>query len=158
MWCVNLWCYLLFPFCRVLVEQLEKVNLNQMENNAQTAFWINMYNSLVMHVKDFKADNFYFYFVILSLQFYTPWSYVFLLWLIQAYLAYGIPHSSLRRLALFHKVVQFFVCYVGVCITVYIRIHTVTYCMLILHLSIWFCISLLLRLKLRVLLWLFHFF
>ncbi|KAM7525558.1 hypothetical protein LguiA_015460 [Lonicera macranthoides] len=54
---------------RVLVEQLEKVNLNQMENNAQTAFWINMYNSLVMH----------------------------------AYLAYGIPHSSLRRLALFHK-------------------------------------------------------
>ncbi|KAK2974999.1 hypothetical protein RJ640_012865 [Escallonia rubra] len=54
---------------RLLVEQLEKVHLNQMETSAQTAFWINMYNSLVMH----------------------------------AYLAYGIPHSSLRRLALFHK-------------------------------------------------------
>lgn len=54
---------------RVLVEQLEKVNVSQMESNAQTAFWVNVYNSLVMH----------------------------------AYLAYGIPHSSLRRLALFHK-------------------------------------------------------
>ncbi|CBI38140.3 unnamed protein product, partial [Vitis vinifera] len=54
---------------RVLIEQLEKVNVSQMESNAQTAFWVNVYNSLVMH----------------------------------AYLAYGIPHSSLRRLALFHK-------------------------------------------------------
>uniref|UniRef100_A0A5B6ZYY2 DUF547 domain-containing protein n=1 Tax=Davidia involucrata TaxID=16924 RepID=A0A5B6ZYY2_DAVIN len=54
---------------RVLVEQLERVNVSQMETNAQTAFWINMYNSLVMH----------------------------------AYLAYGIPQNSLRRLALFHK-------------------------------------------------------
>ncbi|KAI6707364.1 hypothetical protein NL676_010326 [Syzygium grande] len=54
---------------RILVEQLEKVNVGQMEDNAQTAFWINIYNSLVMH----------------------------------AYLTYGIPRSSLRRLALFHK-------------------------------------------------------
>ncbi|GMH09545.1 hypothetical protein Nepgr_011386 [Nepenthes gracilis] len=54
---------------RVLVEQLERVNVNQMESKAQMAFWINVYNSLVMH----------------------------------AYLAYGIPHSSLRKLALFHK-------------------------------------------------------
>ncbi|KAH7514184.1 hypothetical protein FEM48_Zijuj11G0061700 [Ziziphus jujuba var. spinosa] len=54
---------------RVLVEQLERVNVSKMESNAQTAFWINVYNALVMH----------------------------------AYLAYGIPHSSLRRLALFHK-------------------------------------------------------
>ncbi|GAB2300854.1 hypothetical protein Dimus_034888 [Dionaea muscipula] len=54
---------------RVLVEQLEKVNVSQMESKAQIAFWINVYNSLIMH----------------------------------AYLAYGIPHSSLRRLALFHK-------------------------------------------------------
>uniref|UniRef100_A0A5B6ZW51 DUF547 domain-containing protein n=1 Tax=Davidia involucrata TaxID=16924 RepID=A0A5B6ZW51_DAVIN len=54
---------------RVLVEQLERVNVSQMETDTRTAFWINMYNSLVMH----------------------------------AYLAYGIPHNSLRRLALFHK-------------------------------------------------------
>ncbi|KAH9777221.1 hypothetical protein KPL71_006944 [Citrus sinensis] len=54
---------------RVLVEQLERVTVNQMESNTQTAFWINVYNALVMH----------------------------------AYLAYGIPNSSLRRLALFHK-------------------------------------------------------
>ncbi|KAK4843679.1 hypothetical protein QYF36_011392 [Acer negundo] len=54
---------------RVLVEQLERVTVNQMEINTRTAFWINVYNALVMH----------------------------------AYLAYGIPHSSLRRLALFHK-------------------------------------------------------
>ncbi|CAK7356363.1 unnamed protein product [Dovyalis caffra] len=54
---------------RVLVEQLERVTVTQMDNSAKTAFWINVYNSLVMH----------------------------------AYLAYGIPHGSLRRLALFHK-------------------------------------------------------
>ncbi|XP_076931082.1 uncharacterized protein LOC143596107 isoform X2 [Bidens hawaiensis] len=54
---------------RLLVEQLEKLNLSNMETNAQTAFWINIYNSMIMH----------------------------------AYLAYGIPHNSLRRLALFHK-------------------------------------------------------
>ncbi|KAK6251102.1 hypothetical protein SCA6_005107 [Theobroma cacao] len=54
---------------RALVEQLQKVTVSQMEYNSQIAFWINVYNALVMH----------------------------------AYLAYGIPHSSLRRLALFHK-------------------------------------------------------
>ncbi|XP_021757798.1 uncharacterized protein LOC110722806 [Chenopodium quinoa] len=54
---------------RELVEQLKRVNVSQMEVEAQIAFWINIYNSLIMH----------------------------------AYLAYGIPHSSLRRLALFHK-------------------------------------------------------
>nr|XP_043614052.1 uncharacterized protein LOC122586001 [Erigeron canadensis] len=54
---------------KLLVEQLEKLNLSQMDTNAQTAFWINIYNSMIMH----------------------------------AYLAYGIPHSSLRRIALFHK-------------------------------------------------------
>ncbi|XP_017232223.1 uncharacterized protein LOC108206429 isoform X2 [Daucus carota subsp. sativus] len=54
---------------RVLVEQLEKLNLGSMDINAKTAFWINIYNSLIMH----------------------------------AYLAYGIPRSSIRRLALFYK-------------------------------------------------------
>ncbi|KAI4370007.1 hypothetical protein MLD38_018395 [Melastoma candidum] len=54
---------------RILVEQLEKVNLRQMDEGSLTAFWINVYNALVMH----------------------------------AYLAYGIPSSSLKRLALFHK-------------------------------------------------------
>ncbi|CAO2819484.1 unnamed protein product [Amaranthus hypochondriacus] len=54
---------------RTLVEQLERVNISQMEAEAQIAFWINIYNSLVMH----------------------------------AFLAYGIPQSSMRRLALFHK-------------------------------------------------------
>lgn len=54
---------------RVLVEQLERVNVSQMDCDAQIAFWINVHNALVMH----------------------------------AYLAYGIPQGSLRRLALFHK-------------------------------------------------------
>ncbi|KAK8520822.1 hypothetical protein V6N12_004749 [Hibiscus sabdariffa] len=35
---------------RVLVEQLEKVTVSQMEYDAQIAFWINVYNALVMHV------------------------------------------------------------------------------------------------------------
>ncbi|TKY70818.1 Ternary complex factor MIP1, leucine-zipper [Spatholobus suberectus] len=60
---------------RVLVEQLERVNISQMECDGQIAFWINVHNALVMH----------------------------------AYLAYGIPQGSLKRLALFHKVVYFFI-------------------------------------------------
>ncbi|XP_020218212.1 uncharacterized protein LOC109801530 isoform X2 [Cajanus cajan] len=54
---------------RVLVEQLERVNISRMECDGQIAFWINVHNALVMH----------------------------------AYLAYGIPQGSLKRLALFHK-------------------------------------------------------
>ncbi|CAH2046065.1 unnamed protein product [Thlaspi arvense] len=54
---------------RLLVEQLERVTINQMEGNAKLAFWINIYNALLMH----------------------------------AYLAYGVPANSIRRLALFHK-------------------------------------------------------
>ncbi|KAL6007801.1 hypothetical protein ACLOJK_033303 [Asimina triloba] len=60
----------LSPFVsRILVEHLERVNAAQMEDDAKLAFWINVYNSLVMH----------------------------------AFLAYGIPGNSLRRMALFHK-------------------------------------------------------
>ncbi|PNT67878.1 hypothetical protein BRADI_3g33250v3 [Brachypodium distachyon] len=54
---------------RLLVEQLERVDLSMSDSSIKLAFWINMYNSLVMH----------------------------------AYLAYGIPNSSLKRMALFHK-------------------------------------------------------
>ncbi|OAY73204.1 uncharacterized protein LOC109713807 isoform X2 [Ananas comosus] len=54
---------------RLLVEQLERVDLSVLETEAKLAFWINIYNALIMH----------------------------------SYLAYGIPHSALRRMALFHK-------------------------------------------------------
>ncbi|CAL4940594.1 unnamed protein product [Urochloa decumbens] len=54
---------------RLLVEQLERVDLSMSENSVKLAFWINVYNSLIMH----------------------------------AYLAYGIPNGSLKRMALFHK-------------------------------------------------------
>ncbi|XP_020248862.1 uncharacterized protein LOC109826268 [Asparagus officinalis] len=54
---------------RLLVEQLERVDASALENNVKLAFWINVYNCLIMH----------------------------------AYLSYGIPHSSLRRMALFNK-------------------------------------------------------
>lgn len=54
---------------RLLVEQLERVDLSMSGTSIKLAFWINVYNSLVMH----------------------------------AYLAYGIPNSSLKRMALFHK-------------------------------------------------------
>lgn len=42
----------------MLVEQLEKVNVDQMEDNARTAFWINVYNSLVMHVCKYLKSEF----------------------------------------------------------------------------------------------------
>ncbi|PKA64160.1 hypothetical protein AXF42_Ash005173 [Apostasia shenzhenica] len=54
---------------KLLVEQLERLDVSALECGAKLAFWINVYNCLVMH----------------------------------AYLAYGVSHGSLRRLALFHK-------------------------------------------------------
>jgi hypothetical protein len=35
---------------RLLVEQLERVDLSMSEDNIKLAFWINVYNSLIMHV------------------------------------------------------------------------------------------------------------
>lgn len=35
---------------RLLVEQLERVDLSVSENSVKLAFWINVYNSLIMHV------------------------------------------------------------------------------------------------------------
>lgn len=54
---------------RLLVEQLERVDADTLGSSVKLAFWINVYNSLVMH----------------------------------AYLKWGIFHSSIRRIALFHK-------------------------------------------------------
>ena len=34
----------------MLVEQLERVDLSMSENSIKLAFWINVYNSLIMHV------------------------------------------------------------------------------------------------------------
>lgn len=44
-----------FSNCRLLVEQLERVSIDQMEDDAQLAFWINVHNSLVMHVSNCKT-------------------------------------------------------------------------------------------------------
>lgn len=39
------------------MEQLEKVAVSQMEINSRLAFWINVYNALVMHVKVHRPDS-----------------------------------------------------------------------------------------------------
>lgn len=43
----------MISLCRLLVEQLERVTINQMEDNAKLAFWINIYNALLMHVRTY---------------------------------------------------------------------------------------------------------
>nr|GMD81025.1 DUF547 domain-containing protein/Lzipper-MIP1 domain-containing protein [Ipomoea batatas] len=88
---------------RLLVEQLERVNISQMETNAQIAFWINVYNSLVMHVNITVPSTTR---VLFSCCYFTYRLCLILVFLLKAYLAYGIPQNSLRRLALFHKVVK----------------------------------------------------
>lgn len=35
---------------RALAEQLERVDMSMLETKAKLAFWINVYNSLIMHV------------------------------------------------------------------------------------------------------------
>ena len=86
------------------MEQLERVTVTRMEDSAKTAFWINVYNSLVMHVIIGWMTGCLFWITYLIIILYKRFFF-----LCQAHLAYGIPHSSLRRLALFHKVVHFFV-------------------------------------------------
>ncbi|XP_057861370.1 uncharacterized protein LOC131069822 isoform X2 [Cryptomeria japonica] len=54
---------------RSMVEHLERVDPSQMQRESKLAFWINVYNALVMH----------------------------------AYLAYGIPRSSLKKMPLFQR-------------------------------------------------------
>jgi len=50
-WIGDVTCFFPSPFIfRVLVEQLEKVKLSQLDGDAQIAFWINVHNALVMHV------------------------------------------------------------------------------------------------------------
>lgn len=39
-----------FCYCRLLVEQLERVDVSVLESSVKLAFWINIYNSLIMHV------------------------------------------------------------------------------------------------------------
>lgn len=105
-WIGDLTCFFPSPFIfRVLVEQLEKVKLSQLDGDAQIAFWINVHNALVMHVinNDFYLKIFQAYVIL-----FWKSACITLISCCQAYLAYGIPQGSLRRLALFHKVAHFF--------------------------------------------------
>lgn len=56
---------LMFEFImfRLLLEQLERVKIGQLEDNAKLAFWINIYNSLVMHVNNLHFGKFIFHFL-----------------------------------------------------------------------------------------------
>jgi hypothetical protein len=38
-------------FCRSLVSRLQEINPRNMKNEEKLAFWINVHNALVMHVK-----------------------------------------------------------------------------------------------------------
>jgi hypothetical protein len=42
--------YLLLD-CRLLIEQLAEVNPVHLNDDARLAFWINLYNALLMHVR-----------------------------------------------------------------------------------------------------------
>ena len=37
--------------CRLLIEQLAEVNPVHLNDDARLAFWINLYNALLMHVR-----------------------------------------------------------------------------------------------------------
>jgi hypothetical protein len=88
------------------VEQLERVDLSMSEDNMKLAFWINVYNSLIMHVMPDIAQS-------LCFVFFNDFTALIFIHL-QAYLGYGIPSSSLKRMALFHKVEQCTIYLIGV--------------------------------------------
>lgn len=89
------------------MEQLERVDLSMSETNIKLAFWINVYNSLVMHV--IAGYSTVVTVILYTYTFNALSAYIDLhIIRLQAYLAYGIPNSSLKRMALFHKVKKIF--------------------------------------------------
>ena len=92
---------------RLLVEQLERVDLSMSGTSIKLAFWINVYNSLVMHVSARICTAVLLFINLLILMILLVSSQPTCVHL-QAYLAYGIPNSSLKRMAVFHKVKKMF--------------------------------------------------
>lgn len=107
-----------------MVEQLEQVNPGKMNHEQKVAFWINIYNALMMHVKadstlllDFNPCVTSLKFALVRLELPSRASccrelafatcvvaYLVLVHPWQAYLAYGIPRNRLKRLSLLQKV------------------------------------------------------
>ena len=43
--------------CRLFIEQLAEINPVHLNDDARLAFWINLYNALLMHVSDCANSN-----------------------------------------------------------------------------------------------------
>lgn len=87
-----IWCF----HDRHLVERLARVNPTELSNNEKLAFWINIYNALIMHVIMSSQISLSFDLHIQNLQFDDC--------LNQAYLAYGVPKTDLKFFSLMQKV------------------------------------------------------
>ena len=96
---------------RSMVEQLEKVDPGRLKHEEKLAFWINIYNALLMHVMISQpicesCKLRYFLCILLSYRYYSA---------MQAYLAYGIPRNNLKRMTLLQRV-RLILFFIHVCI------------------------------------------
>jgi len=130
------WWYLstsfFFPismFCRFLVEQLSKVNPSSMDRDQRLAFWINLYNALIMHVSNnmtcyfrrwLSRQGLHFYLQLETGTCFNSLNMLFIsfcamlslnclpvhlfIWIHQAYLAYGVPRNDIKLFSLMQKV------------------------------------------------------
>ncbi|KAI3914419.1 hypothetical protein MKW92_053210 [Papaver armeniacum] len=95
---------------RSLVTRLEDIDLRKMKHEEKLAFWINIHNALVMHVTIFLISKILF----CSIMPYhsNPCSFFsqvdgncfLFIFMLQTFLVYGIPQTSLKRVSLLLKV------------------------------------------------------
>lgn len=83
---------------RTLVEQLAKVNPIHLSNDEKLAFWINLYNAMIMHVSSFSKPW------CIWVKFNSKKFRLILVCSYQGYLAYGVPKSDLKLFSLMQKV------------------------------------------------------
>ncbi|MBA0842736.1 hypothetical protein Goarm_002542 [Gossypium armourianum] len=84
-------------YYRSLVYQLEEIDVRTMKHEEKLAFWINVHNSLVMHVMFLNLHY------ILMFQTRPLLKNGFCFVHLQAYLVYGIPKNSTKRFSLLLK-------------------------------------------------------
>jgi hypothetical protein len=88
---------------RSMVEQLENVDPGRLKHEEKLAFWINIYNALLMHVIMSQLRSMKFLNITILAHVLISY-FFFIIVKIQAYLAYGIPRNNLKRMTLLQRV------------------------------------------------------
>lgn len=54
-------------FDRLILHQLDKVDPSKLKDDEKLAFWINVYNAIIMHV-NFHSEAYYYYYYLFNVS------------------------------------------------------------------------------------------